>query len=168
MNRKLLLLAAAVLCLGVRTAKADAPTAHPRILVFFDHPQGFFDIRDRNPPTDEGQKQVLSTLADYLVHRAQVYLPAGNSLTIVFSNIKLAGVIPLGEGHHERVVLNSTPPLFVFEWKETDRAGTVVASAAEKLEVEDFKDLSPNTDEGDSLRYEKAVLDDWMRNRLAR
>jgi hypothetical protein len=56
--------------------------------------------------------------------------------------------------------------MFMFEWTVIDSTGKVIGSAKEKLEENNFKDLSSKADEGDPLRYEKAVLDDWMRNRL--
>jgi hypothetical protein len=165
---RLALIAAAVAAsLAASATNAAAQTTNSRVEVSFNRPEQFADIRDRYQATEENKKEVLSTLQEYIVQRAPSFLPKGDALRITFDNIKLAGVINIaGVVGERRVVLASTPPMFMFEWTVTDSSGKVIGSAKEKLEENNFKDLSSRADEGDPLRYEKAVLDDWMRNRL--
>jgi hypothetical protein len=165
---RLALIAAAVAAsLAASATNAAAQTTSSRVEVSFNRPEQFADIRDRYQATEENKKEVLSTLQEYIVQRAPSFLPKGDALRITFDNIKLAGVINIaGVVGERRVVLASTPPMFMFEWTVTDSSGKVIGSAKEKLEENNFKNLSSRADEGDPLRYEKAVLDDWMRNRL--
>jgi hypothetical protein len=151
-------------CTSSPSPVTSVPTS--QVEVVFDHPDKFLDIRDRNNPTDAGEKEVMATLRDYIVQRAPRYLSPGSSLKITFVDVKLAGVFRIGGLGDRRVVLSTTPPLFKFSWSVTDRTGRVVDRAREILDEPDFKDLFSDADEGDPYRYEKAVLDDWMRNRL--
>jgi Protein of unknown function (DUF3016) len=165
--RMALIVAAGLVSFVPWAVSAEAQATSSRVEVSFNHPEQFADIRDRYLATEENKKEVLSTLQEYVVQRASSYLPKGESLRITFDNIKLAGVINIaGVVGERRVILASTPPMFMFEWAVTDSSGKVIGSAKEKLEENNFKDLSSRADEGDPLRYERAVLDDWMRNRL--
>jgi len=62
--------------------------------------------------------------------------------------------------------LKRTPPIFMFGWAITDPSGKVLKKGSEKLEDIDFMDLSNPADPGDPFRFEKAVLDQWMRENL--
>jgi Protein of unknown function (DUF3016) len=163
-------LAAVAVALGFLaplSARGDAPKPGDRVLVTFDHPEKFLDVRDSNVPTAEGRDKILASLRDYITQRAPAFLPKGDALYVTFINIKLAGVFAIGEvPPHGRFIAAGTPPLFMFGWAITDPSGKVVGRAWEKLEEQDFMNLFQNADPSDPLRFEKAVLDDWMRNRL--
>ena len=153
----------------VAAARAASLTPNDRTLVVFTHPETFLDIRDRYAPSNEGESKILSDLRDYIALRAPLYLHKGDFLYVNFINIKLAGVYPVGSigNLDRRTILDTTPPMFMFGWAVVDPSGKVVGNAWEKLEPNDFKDLYRSADPGDLLRYEKAVLDDWMRNKLS-
>ena len=86
---------------------------------------------------------------------------------MTFINIKLAGVFAVGElPPGGRTISPGTPPLFMFGWAIMDPSGKIVRRAWEKLEEPYFMGLFRNADPGDPLRFDKAVLDDWMRNNL--
>jgi hypothetical protein len=146
---------------------ADAPRADSRVVVVFEHSENFLDVRDSAVPTVAGRDRILASLRDYIVRSAPAFLPPGDSLRLVFANIKLAGVFAVGElPPGGRLVSAGTPPLFLFGCVVTDPSGKVVRKSSEKLEPEYFMGLFRNADPGDPLRYDKAVLDDWMRNGL--
>lgn len=153
----------------IAAARAASQTPNPRVLVIFTHPESFLDIRDRYVPTEEGRNEILNIFREYLAKRAVPYLPEGYALYVNFINIKLAGVFPVGAigNLSRRTVLDSTPPMLMFAWAVTDPSGKIVKSAWEKLEEDNFKDLYESAEPGDPYRYEKAVLDDWMRNSLS-
>lgn len=152
----------------IAAARADYQTPGARVLVMFTHPESFLDIRDREAPTQKGQDEILESFRDYLTRRAVLYLPSGNALYLNFMNIKLAGGFPYGSlgNRAERVILESTPPILRFAWAVTDPSGRVIRSGYETLEDINFMELYRSADPGDPYRYEKAVLDDWLRNRL--
>ena len=152
----------------ISAARAANPGSNPRVLVIFTQPEKFLDIRDRVDPSDEGKNEILSIFREYITQRAPIYLPEGDSLYANFINIKLAGVYPVGAigNLNHRTILSSTPPMFMFGWAITDSSGKIVRTAWEKLKEDNFKDLFKSADPGDLFRYEKAVLDDWMRNNI--
>jgi hypothetical protein len=135
-------------------ARADTPRPGDRVLVTFDHPEKFLDVRESNVPTVEGRYRILASLREYITQRAPAFLPSGDYLYVTFINIKLAGVYAVGE----------LPP--GGRWAITDPSGKVIRRAWEKLEEPYFMNLFRNADPGDPLRFDKAVLDDWMRNNL--
>jgi hypothetical protein len=152
----------------IAAAREANPSADPRVLVIFTKPEEFIDIRDRVAPSEKGENEILAGFREFITKRAPIYLPGGDSLYIDFINIKLAGVYPVGAigNLNHRTILDSTPPMFMFSWAVTDRSGKIVKSAWEKLDEQNFKDLFRSADPGDPFRYEKAVLDDWMRNHI--
>ena len=157
--------------LDSRTIAADRAAnqiPNARVLVVYTHPENFLDIRDRVVPSNEGEKAILSDLRAYITKRAPLYLSGGDFLYVNFVNIKLAGVYPVGAigNLDRRTILSTTPPMFMFGWAVVDPAGKIVGSGTEKLEEQNFKGLFRSADTGDPLRFEKAVLDDWMRDRL--
>ncbi len=167
MTAGLAALAAALGALSPAPARASAPPPAPRVLVTFDHPEKFLDIRDNYFPSAEGKERILEAIRATVAERAPLYLPKGDSLYLTFINIKLAGIYHVGSVSGEtRTLLRSTPPLFMFGWAVTDTSGRVVKRAWERLEQQDLMDLYSHADSGDPLRFEKAVLDDWMRHSL--
>ena len=154
-------LAAGALC------AADAKAA-PRTEVIFDHPENFTDIKDRALPTEKGQAEILSTLRSFLVDRSDRLLPPGYSLRMTFTDIDLAGDFEPQRGAQwddVRIVKSIYPPAFKFTYSVMDPSGRVVKQGSE-----DIRDMTFDTritfDGGDSLHYEKDVLDDWMHANL--
>jgi hypothetical protein len=147
---------------------ADAPAIAPNVLVTFVHPENYFDIRNKYFATTSGEDRILSSLREYITRRAAIYLPEDYCLYVTFTNIKLAGAFPL-EGIQEfRIITQQAPPGFVFGWAITDHSGKVIEEGVKRIENFGFMQLyGNNTSEGEDLNYEKATLDDWLRNTLA-
>ncbi len=147
--------------------RAEDPTPSPHVLVIFNHPENFLDIRDRYSASDFGKNEILSMFREYITRRSAKYLPEGYGFYISFTDIKLAGAYPLWGIQEYRVITQRDPPGFVFGWAITDRSGDVVKKGAERLQTFAFMELYGfNTSEGEAFHYEKAILDDWMRNNL--
>jgi hypothetical protein len=151
------------LTLAARAADLPAPTV--RVNVIFDHPENFTDVKDSNMPTDSGRDAILSRLREFLVREASRTLPAGDDLTITFTDIDLAGDFEPWRGpqwDEVRVVKDIYPPAFKFTYSITDSSGKVL-----KQGTENIRDLNFQTrlvlDTSDTLRYEKDILKDWVR-----
>jgi len=137
-----------------------------RTVVIFDHPEKFTDVRDRDEPSDAGQAGILAEIKRYIVYDASSRLPAGDTLTITFTDIKLAGDFEPWHGPLQsdiRYIRDIYPPAYKFSYVVTDAAGNTVKKGAV-----DFRDLDFNLrltiDNGDPLHYEKAYLDEWIRS----
>jgi hypothetical protein len=147
---------------------ADVPDPAPRVDVVFDHPEKFTDVKDANFPTDRGRDAILSRIRDFLVREATRYLPAGDDLTITFTDIDLAGDFEPWHGPQwddVRVVKDVYPPAFKFTYSVTDSSGKILKQGSENIRDLNFQSRLV-LDTSDTLRYEKDILKDWVRANL--
>jgi hypothetical protein len=96
---------------------SDSKAATSRINVVFDHPENFSDVKDRALPTEKGRDEILSNIRNFIVDRADRILPAGDALTITFTDIDLAGDFEPQRGARwddVRIVKSIYPPAFNF------------------------------------------------------
>ncbi len=135
------------------------------VVVNFDHPEKFTDIKDREDPTDSGQANILNELKRTIVDIGAPRLAPGETLSITFTDIKLAGSFEPWHGPARsdiRYVRDIYPPAYKFSYSITDAAGKVVRQGSV-----DYHDLNFQTrlslDQNDPLHYEKSYLDDWTR-----
>jgi len=154
--------------LAPKAVGAASPPPSDRVVVVFDHPEKFIDIRIVRYPVDEekDRNHVLAILRDYITQRSVAYLPEGYHFYIRITDVRLAGQFPYGGFWDYRVVSRHTPPVFVFSWTVTNSSGTVVKMASENLIGADFMDLGANALGIEPYHFEKAVLDAWMRENL--
>jgi hypothetical protein len=168
MKPTLLLIAALGLAAGASPAPAAVPPDAPRAVVIFVHPEKFTDIKDRNFPTPGGETAILNDLRDFLVHEAKYRVPAGDKLTLTFTDIDLAGDFEPWRGprfEDIRIIKDIYPPDFKFSYVLTDASGHVVKQGTEDLRDLAFE-MQATIDTIDSLHYDKGVLSDWMRSCL--
>jgi|HubBroStandDraft_1064217.scaffolds.fasta_scaffold146527_2 DUF3016 family protein len=147
---------------------ADAAKGAARTEVIFDHPENFTDVKDSNFPTDKGRDAILARIREYLVYCTSRLVPDGDKLTVTFTDIDLAGDFEPWRGPQwddVRIVKAIYPPAFKFSYMVTDSAGRVVKQGAEDIRDMNFQ-TRVTIDTSDSLRYEKAILDDWARETL--
>ncbi len=153
---------------GCATTGTPAPKAASRTEVIFDHPENFTDVKDMSTPTDKGRDYILSQIRVYLQDRATAELPQGYHMKIVFTDLDLAGDFEPWRGPQwmdVRIVKSIYPPAFKLTYTVTDASGSVALEGTESQ-----RDMSFDTriliDTSDPLRYEKAMLDDWVRSKL--
>lgn len=136
--------------------------------IVFRQPAKFDDIQDSGHPTDRGELALLDRLQASLMKDAGRLVPAGDRLTLVFTNIQLAGRYEPWAGPRwfdVRIVRPEYFPYFDFSYRLTDSAGRVVQAGREQLRDLDFQ-LRPDLTEPDPLRYEKDILREWMQRRI--
>lgn len=150
-------------------APPAAPKAH--IEVIFDHPEKFTDVKDSDYGTEKGRDGILGVIKDYLVERAPRYLSEGQTLTITFKDIDLAGDFEPWRGPDfstVRIVKDIYPPRMNFTYKLVDANGAVVQEGEERLLEMAFQMTASPIDNQDSLRYEKAMLNNWLRDKFSK
>lgn len=156
---------------GCATAPRD-PAAAARIKVDWTDPQAFADVRENPGPGVGRQKpeEWLPLLARHLQNRAESVVPAGDHLTVTFTDIKRAGSYEPWRGpqwNDVRVIKDIYPPRIDLRFKLTDAQGKTLGEGERKLTDPAF--LSRGTiDSDDPLRYEKRMLDEWLRREFAR
>ena len=112
-------------------------------------------------------EHLIQTLATWLAKRAERVLPAGQRLEVVLVDVDLAGDYTPGRGSdmdHVRVVRDIYPPRIELSWRLADADGTGIDEGETVLTDMGF--LSRSAIGSDALRYEKRMLDNWLRERF--
>lgn len=143
-----------------------SPAAEAKAQVNFASPEKFSDIRDAYTSTEMGEKAIMDQIRDYILLRAQTVVPAGQKLTVTFTDIDLAGDFEPWRGGQTmdvRIVKDVYPPKMDLEFKLTGPDGAVIKEG--KRQLRDLAFLSKlNINRNDALRFEKSLLDDWLKN----
>ena len=103
-------------------------------------------------------------LAKYTRERADKVLPAGARLDVRFSDIDRAGeCLPTMHGQQIRIIRDIYPPRIELHYKLSGN-GVAAGEADAKLVDLAFMMNPPGLPgNSDPLRYEKRVIDDWLR-----
>jgi hypothetical protein len=150
-------IALAVLAAASAAAQAD-------VQVNFIKSDQFSDIKDKN---GFRQPEVLDDIKAYLVAQFDKRLP-GRDVRIDVTDVDLAGEIePVGwGGQWLRVMRSVTSPSIELSY-EVREGGKVVQQGKTRLRDMNYQDGFNNFSSGDPLRYEKQMLDRWMRQEFS-
>ena len=175
--RTLPLLLAMVLALGACASTgstgmlaADAPRALPAtspVSVAWEDPAQFSELRFSGNRHASAEGNWLNTLATYIRKEAEKTLPAGHRLELTIVDIKRAGQYEpwLGSRMQDtRIVRDMYPPRMTLHFRELDADGRVLAEGERKLSDPAFMMSSSPINESDPLRYEKRMVDSWLRS----
>lgn len=163
-------LAAALLacaCASTREAVgAGALTAQGPVAVSWQDPAGFSEPTFGAMTVDRGTW--IRPLAEYLREQAERLLPPGHRLDVELLDVNRAGEYEPGRtpaGSDFRVVRDIYPPRIHLRFRHLDGSGAVVAEGERRLVDVGFLQRSGALDT-DPLRFEKRLLDDWLRREL--
>jgi hypothetical protein len=162
---RMLLFSVPALTAAVALHAADETKFDSRTVVNFFEPERFTDVRDSLIGSDKGRDAILGQIRDYLVTRSKLYVPDGQKLTVTITDVKLAGDFEPARNPRlddVRIIRDIYPPRIELAFKLTDADGNELAHGTRNLTDVMFMQkllMNPN----DSLRYEKELLDDWMR-----
>ena len=147
---------------GVRAADAKAA---PRTEVIFSHPEKFSDASDGPRGTDLRRDVNLGEIRDYLVDRAQRFVPAGDKLTVTITDVDLAGEVEPWHARAQdvRIIRDTYPPRIDLEFRLTDASGAVVKEGKRHLTDLNYT-MNLNPFPNDPRVYEKRLIDDWLHN----
>ena len=179
---KILPLSAAVLLACLIAGTADARVRNvtdanaPRSLategpvqVDWTAPAQFSDIRFSGNRWEAQRGNWVKQLAQHLQNRATAHLPAGETLQVTFTDIKRAGQFEPWRGHNlqdTRIVREIYPPHIELSFKRLDAQGNVIDQGERRLRDTGFMMGSSSVMNSDPLRFEKRMLDDWLRREL--
>ncbi|MBD8899553.1 DUF3016 domain-containing protein [Rhodanobacter sp. DHG33] len=167
MNRRIVLhvLLAALALLGAPAMAADA--APTNVTVTYDHPEQFTEtkkVRALSPRLDDDS--YLKTLKSYTEVRAGKMLPPGERLDIVITDIDRAGNFEPWRPYpmrDVRIVKDIYPPRIDLHFQLLDASGKVIREGARKLRDPGFMYDGLAMPGNDTLRYEKGLIDRWLR-----
>jgi len=136
------------------------------VVVTFDHPENFADVKDGFLPTEKGRDGILAQIRVFLESQAKSYLRSGQKLEVKFTDIDLAGEFEpqLGPRFHDvRIVKDIYRPRLQFEFKLTGADGKVITEG--KRDLMDLAFMMRSAfPPSDNLRFEKDILSDWLRS----
>lgn len=151
------------------TARANE-TAGSRVHVSYANPQNFSENRQYGSQDRFNNLDYLGPLKAYLVKHATAMLGPGQQLDITITDIKLAGGYEPWlslEMSHVRIMRNRYPPRIDLQFKWIGSDGKVLREGSRKLRNLGYLYngmVSPG--DNDSLRYDKALLGNWLRRGL--
>ncbi|KLO57057.1 hypothetical protein AA671_23805 [Delftia tsuruhatensis] len=138
------------------------------VSVTFDDPSRFNASRSGPGETDKARRAWVDALAQFLAERAAPRLPQGQRLEVHLTDVQRAGGFEPWRGLQAadvRIVRDIYPPRIDLRFKLLDADGKLLREGSRQLRDATFMmrpDLYPN----DPLRYEKTLLDDWLRAEL--
>lgn len=153
--------------LRAKPPAAAGDTLAQRVTVNFVHPEKFTEVKENSTDfeNDLGRQNYLPRLREYLEQRAPKYLAAGQKLTVDFTDFDLAGDFEPWHRvqlHEVRIVRDRYPPRATLHFTLTDADGHTVREGDRQLIDGGFM-LGSSSLDIDSLRYEKQMLDNWLR-----
>ncbi len=144
-------------------ASASVEESAARVSVTFVEPEKFTDARRAElEPTSIG---ILGELRKFIIATSARYVPEDMKLNIRVTKIDLAGDFELFRGPQAdqvRIIKGLYPPRIALEFQVVDDAAKVVKSGKRDLTDIDYQRRSVYPS-ADYLRYEKAILRDWLR-----
>lgn len=151
----------------------DAPRALPAqgpVSVAWTDPAGFAEFRFSRNRWAAAQGNWLRDLAEHMRDRAEQVLSAGQRLELTIVDVDLAGDYePFRDPRMQdaRIVRDSYPPRMTVEFRHLDAAGNVIAEGQRQLADLGFLTHGSPARSNDPLRFEKRMVDSWLRNEFS-
>jgi hypothetical protein len=148
---------------------AEAPRSLPAdgpVNVDWTDPAQFSDLRYSGNRWEAKRGNWVEQLAEHLRKSALKKLPEGESLQVTFTDIKRAGSYEPWHGPNlrdTRIIRDIYPPRISLTFKRLDAQGAVIEQGERKLSDSAFLMGSTRFGDSDPLRYEKRMLDDWVK-----
>jgi hypothetical protein len=155
-----------LLCSVVLFATSSAALAAGTVKVNFVEPQNFTDVRGTFQRVDDN---ALKTLAAHFESSAGRYVPDGQTLNVDVIDVDLAGEFRprLGAFPEVRVLgKGADSPHLTFRYSLSSPSG---AAPLAEVRLSDLSYLyrGYSASSGESLRYEKRMIDEWVGRTLA-
>ena len=138
--------------------------AHTEV-VFFE-PEKFTDVRENGLSDNEKDRNaILGELRTHIIKQANRLIAPGQQLKITVTDVDLAGEFePWRSGSMAdiRIVKDLYAPDIKLSFQLTAQDGTVIKQGERHLRDMGFM-MTLSIDRNDSRRYEKEMLDNWLR-----
>lgn len=130
--------------------------------VAFSHPENYLDM----PFAAFDREQVLRELADHF-EKLGATLPPGQDLHIEVVELDLAGWLrPNFRGQDLRILNGSADWPHMLVRYRLEMGGKVLYSGEDKLDDMLYMNRLNRYSDGDPLRYEKRMIDDWFMHKF--
>jgi hypothetical protein len=151
-------------CTHAPTVGADAV---PVATVDYVATDKFTDIGAGYPASQRQRTAYLEDLRKHIAQEAQRLLPQGQRLAVRVTDVDMAGGFEPWRWRSAdvRIVRDIYPPRIDLQFRLTGPDGVLLKEGERKLSDLTFLMTATATyRDGDPLRYEKALIDTWMRN----
>jgi hypothetical protein len=141
----------------------SAGGASAAVTVAFSHPENYRDL----PFGTTDREQVLKDLGEHFASLGKE-LPPGQDLRVEVTDLDMAGRIhPNFRGGQDLRILRGGAdwPRMALHYS-LESNGRVIASGEENLSDMNYLDRMSRYSDGDTLRYEKRMIDDWFKNKF--
>ncbi|SFE25649.1 DUF3016 domain-containing protein [Paracidovorax konjaci] len=145
--------------------RAANPPPAGIVSVTYDDPARFSDARQGAPESPRARRAWVNALCLHLSEGAAAALPEGQRLEVRITDVQRAGGFEPARGAQAgqvRIVRDVYPPRIDLEFKRLGADGTVLQSGRRTLRDPAFMERGARG-ANDPLRYEKNLLDDWVR-----
>ena len=155
---------------GIAATATPAPLPE-RVQVTWAPTETLSEVKDN--PMQRGwlrPKDWTRELGDHLRKRADVVLPAGEQLTVTIDDVKLAGAFEpwrRSAAQDIRFMKDIYPPRMDLHYSLTRADGTVIREGKSRLRDGAYLQHTVTTS-SDPLRYDKRMIDDWLRKEFGR
>ncbi|MEI6463827.1 MAG: DUF3016 domain-containing protein [Verrucomicrobiota bacterium] len=163
-TRHLWLLSVAAFGPALAASAAETRVVGRAEIVFFE-PEKFTDVRD-SYMGEATRTTYLEQIRDHVLEQAKYYVPEGHKLLVTFTDIDMAGDFEPWHGARwtdVRIVKDIYPPRINLTFRLVDAEGRVVKEGKRELRDLAFLMKISLNFRDDSVRHEKALLDDWIR-----
>ncbi len=160
------LCAACLAASGPRAQGTPAPDGSPVVVAFALAQSG---NRDRELQFASGTAALQKRLARFVAEDAASHLAKGDTLAVEFRQVTLAGSLePWRSARLDavRFLTPAYPPRIVLSFRWTDAQGRVVREGERDLTNLDYQRDPRAALSRDTLRYERALLDEWLEREL--
>ncbi|WP_019703900.1 DUF3016 domain-containing protein [Paracidovorax oryzae] len=135
------------------------------VSVTYADPAGFSDVRRGAHESEQARRAWVDALCLYLSETAAAALPEGQRLEVRITDVQRAGGFEPWRGPQAgqvRIVRDIHPPRIVLEFQRLAADGSVLQSGRRELRDPAFMERAARGGT-DPLRYEKGLIDDWVR-----
>lgn len=151
---------------------ADAPRALPAsgpVSVSWNDPATFTEFTQSSNRWAASEGNWLQDLAEYMRKRAQLLLAPGERLDLTIIDLNRAGQYEPWHGpqlQDARIVRDMYPPKMTVGFRLIGANGAVMAEGERKISDQAFLLNASPLNNTDALRYEKRMVDAWLRSEL--
>ena len=155
-----------------KVTDADSPRAlsvEGPVQVQWNDPQQFSEIQRSHNRWESERGNWVEDLAAHLRKSAARQLPEGQTMEVTFTDIKRAGDFEPWHGPRlsdVRMMRDIYPPRITLSFVVRDAAGQVIEEGQRKLTDMNYLQSNLLVNSQDPLRYEKRIIDDWVRREL--
>lgn len=139
------------------------------VAVQWSDPAEFTELKFSGNRWEAQRGNWVFQLAEHVRKEAGKRLPEGERLEVTINDIDRAGRYEPGRGLHMdsvRIMRDFYPPMMDLTFTRYDAEGNVVAEGERRLRDTMYLSNASITRSSDSLRYEKQMIDDWLRREL--